>query len=75
MSRSISGLYAITPESRDTEDLLCKVSLALEGGASALQYRNKRAAFPVRREQAFALQELCRSRVPFIVNDDVSLAK
>jgi thiamine-phosphate pyrophosphorylase len=75
MSGSISGLYAITPECPDTEELLRKVSLALDGGASAVQYRSKHAPHALRRAQAGALRQLCRARVPFIVNDDIALAK
>nr|MBZ4200779.1 thiamine phosphate synthase [Methylotenera sp.] len=37
----IKGLYAITPDDTNTERLLAKVALALQGGVSLLQYRNK----------------------------------
>ena len=39
----ISGLYAITPDSPDTADLLLRVRLALTGGARVVQYRDKSA--------------------------------
>jgi thiamine-phosphate pyrophosphorylase len=75
MGAMIRGLYAITPEI-DTGDLSHKVSLALEGGASLLQYRSKNASAPLREEQARRLKKICAiHRVPFIVNDDVMLAK
>ncbi|OGS92588.1 MAG: thiamine-phosphate diphosphorylase [Gallionellales bacterium GWA2_59_43] len=78
MSRSarIKGLYAITPDEPDTAALLYKVRLALTGGASVLQYRNKLADVTLRAEQAGALRRLTREfGVPLIVNDDAALAR
>jgi len=73
--RTISGLYAITPDEPDTVELLRKVRLALLGGARVLQYRNKAAGKAVRLEQARALRELTHEfAVPLIINDDVMLA-
>ena len=74
-TRAINGLYAITPDYSNTQELLRKTRLALEGGASALQYRNKTAPQVLRLEQAQALRELTREfGVPLIINDDVLLA-
>ena len=71
----IKGLYAITPDCADTHDLLCRVWLALAGGAQVLQYRNKSAPAALRLTQAIALRQLTREfSVSFIVNDDVQLA-
>ncbi len=71
----IKGLYAITPDCADTKDLLCRVRLALAGGARVLQYRNKSANTALRLTQAIALRELTRELgVAFIVNDDAQLA-
>lgn len=71
----LAGLYAITPDVDDTAALVAKVAAALEGGASAVQYRHKSASVPLRREQARALADLCRrQRACFIVNDDAALA-
>lgn len=71
----IKGLYAITPDCADTQDLLRRVRYALAGGASVLQYRNKTADEALRLEQATALRELTHQfSVPLIVNDDVRLA-
>ena len=71
----IKGLYAITPECSDTQELLRRVRLALEGGAAVLQYRNKTGNSALRLVQAQALRELTRDfEVPLIVNDDVPLA-
>lgn len=71
----IGGLYAITPDLADTDDLLLRVREALIGGARVLQYRNKTAPAALRLEQAQALQPLCREfRVPLIINDHLDLA-
>jgi thiamine-phosphate pyrophosphorylase len=68
----LRGLYAITPESLDARLLEARVRAALDGGASALQYRRKRHA---NGQEAAALAAFCRSRgALFIVNDDVELA-
>lgn len=73
--RTISGLYAITPDEPDTVELLRKVRLALLGGVRVLQYRNKTAGKTLRLEQARALRELTHEfAVPLIINDDVMLA-
>lgn len=71
----LSGLYAITPESADTENLLSLIKQALEGGARLVQYRNKSQDVALRHEQASELLTLCRRyHVPLIINDDVRLA-
>jgi thiamine-phosphate pyrophosphorylase len=72
---TISGLYALTPDLLDTDELIARVTAAIAGGAAALQYRNKIASPPLRRAQALALRDLCAARgITFIVNDDVNLA-
>jgi thiamine-phosphate pyrophosphorylase len=72
---AIRGLYALTPDSSDTEELLGKVRLALSGGVQVLQYRNKTANRVLRQLQANALRELTYEfGVTFIVNDDAQLA-
>lgn len=71
----IAGLYAITPDLEDTDDLCYRVRAALAGGARVLQYRNKTASPALRLEQAQALQTLCSARgVPLIINDHLELA-
>lgn len=71
----IKGLYAITPDELDTAKLLQKVELALRGGATVLQYRNKQADAALQQEQATALREITRRfGAIFIVNDDAQLA-
>lgn len=74
-ARGIKGLYALTPDSTDTADLLRRVRLALSGGVQVLQYRNKLADASLRLSQAQALRALTREYgVTFIVNDDAQLA-
>jgi len=77
VSVRIAGLYAITPDLADTDDLVYRVRAALDGGAHVVQYRNKTADPQLRLTQARALQALCAARgVPLIINDhlDVALA-
>lgn len=69
----ISGVYLITDQG---EDLIGRVCLALRGGVSALQYRAKGREYGYRVEEGGRLKHLCtRFGVPFIVNDDITLAK
>jgi len=71
----VRGVYAITPDEPDTATLLAKTLLVLRGGARIVQYRNKTASRMLRREQAFALAALCRTRKSLlIVNDHLDLA-
>jgi thiamine-phosphate pyrophosphorylase len=73
-SFNISGLYAVTPNTLDTELLCQSVEAALQGGASLVQYRNKAADAMLRLRQASALLALCRSfSVPLIINDHLDL--
>ncbi|MCJ7839054.1 MAG: thiamine phosphate synthase [Burkholderiales bacterium] len=75
MRHKLAGLYAITPDEPSTDILVRKVGLALRGGASVVQYRNKTAARGLRLEQGRALAALCRAAgAAFIVNDDLALA-
>jgi thiamine-phosphate pyrophosphorylase len=71
----LRGLYALTPGLDDTALLLAKVAAALEGGATAIQYRNKGANPSLRQTQALALARLHAARgALYIVNDDAALA-
>jgi thiamine-phosphate pyrophosphorylase len=72
---ALRGLYAITPEMRDTGLLVARVEACIAGGAAAVQYRAKSLPTALRLEQARRLAQVCRShRVPLIVNDSVELA-
>jgi len=69
------GLYAITPDTADTDVLLRKVEEALKAGVAMLQYRNKIISKDKRLLQAKDLAPLARGYgVPLIVNDDVEIA-
>ncbi len=75
MAQFPGGVYAITPETADTEHLLMQVEAALAGGVAAVQYRDKSDDVARRHEQASELVALCRPfGVPLIVNDDLRLA-
>ena len=70
----LNGLYLVTPDWDDTEQLIMVTEQALLGGAALVQYRHKLADPALRVEQASALLALCRRfNRPFIVNDHVSL--
>jgi thiamine-phosphate pyrophosphorylase len=72
--RRISGLYAVTRETRDGDWLAVQVERALIGGARVVQYRNKSADRDLRRRQAVRLRDLCRQHeAALIINDDVGL--
>lgn len=72
----MNGLYLVTPDWDDTDQLLAASEQAIAGGATVLQYRHKTASEALRNEQAAALLKLCRRLgVPFIVNDHVALCK
>ena len=68
------GLYLVTPDRDDTESLLAATRSALQGGAALVQYSHKHAPPALRREQASALLQLCRSHGrPLVINDHVAL--
>ena len=68
---TLRGLYAITPDSIDTDRLLEQVRAALEGGVALVQYRRKRGNAGEARK---VVELAARYRAPVIVNDDVELA-
>jgi thiamine-phosphate pyrophosphorylase len=71
----LGGLYAVTPDLANTDDLATRVAAALAGGAAAIQYRNKTADAALKRTQALALARVQALRGGlFIVNDDAGLA-
>jgi len=74
-SHAIKGVYALTPDSLDTEDLLLRARQALKGGVQVLQYRNKIADPALRLAQAHALRNLTQAfDAALIVNDDAQFA-
>ncbi len=71
-----TGLYAITPDKLPTDRLLKAVALAIEGGVSVIQYRDKMRSHRGRARLADALVALChRHHIPLLINDDVELAQ
>lgn len=69
------GLYLVTPDCRDTGELLACLHDALAGHPAVVQYRNKLATADARREQAAAAAALAHAAgALFIVNDSVELA-
>jgi len=77
MSRKrIEHLYAVTPETADSDWLCERTEAVLAGGARVIQYRSKSGDLRLRGEQVDRLLELCRRHAALlIVNDDVSLAR
>jgi thiamine-phosphate pyrophosphorylase len=70
------GLYAITDNQLiPPGELTRRVSLAVAGGAVAIQYRDKGSATAADIDEVISMATLCRQRgIPLIVNDDVELA-
>lgn len=69
-------LYLVTDDpSRYSGNWLDNVIAAVEGGVTAVQYRDTESAGEVRLARARALQDALRPRrIPLIVNNDVRLA-
>jgi len=75
-ARRMHGLYALTPETSDTESLGVLVAAALDGGAAAVQYRAKDAPAALRLMQARLVARIVAARGGvYIVNDDAALAR
>ena len=73
-TQPISGLYAVTPDTNDTVQLLLQAEAALKGGVRLLQYRNKIANKTLQYAQAKLLLTLChRYDAKLIINDDITL--
>ncbi len=72
----LTGLYAIADTQYLSADrLVPAVEQAIQGGARAIQYRDKRHPAEARRRHVTELVALCRrAGIPLIVNDDVELA-
>ena len=76
MTSRLRGLYAITDASlQPVEQLVTHVQMAIQGGASLVQYRDKSSPQPLRLQQARGLASLCKQHnIPLLINDDVELA-
>lgn len=73
----LKGIYAVTaPELTPGQHLYQAVELALRGGVSLVQYRDKTASASERYTHARNLQKICeRYQAPLIINDDVELTQ
>lgn len=70
----VHGLYAITPDLKDTTALCGLVEAYIAGGASIIQYRSKLTDTKLKIAQSSALRDICRQHnIPFIINDYVNL--
>lgn len=75
MREKPTGLYLLTPDWTDTPRLVAATARALRGGVRWLQYRQKNADAPLKREQAHCLRELTWAEgVRLVINDDADLA-
>lgn len=73
--REALRFYFITDDGVDGFDALDQVRVAIEAGATMIQYRNKSFSLEAFGEVK-AIGRLCRDkRVPFVVNDNVLLAR
>ena len=78
MNKEALRLYAVTDRGclKNGISLETAVEQALRGGATMVQLREKDMGHEEMYKEAMALKEVCkRYNVPFIINDDVYLAK
>lgn len=70
------AVYAVTDRNWLGEDTLThQVELAIEGGASFIQLREKNLDEQHFLKEAVEIQELCKKHhIPFVVNDNVAIA-
>ena len=70
-------LYAVTDRRWTGElNLFQQVELAIAGGATFIQLREKNLSESAFEKEAIAIQGLCRAHgIPFVVNDNVEIAK
>lgn len=70
------GFYFITDSVLSQNGLIEDVRQALAAGVAMLQYREKNKPFSTCRDEAGEVQAMCRAaNVPFIINDNVELAR
>ena len=76
-SNSYLELYAVTDRHwLGNQTLLEQVQEALDGGATCIQLREKQLDDKTFLQEAIEIQKLCKEyHVPFIVNDNVEIAK
>ncbi|MDB4039933.1 thiamine phosphate synthase [Methylophilaceae bacterium] len=72
----IKGLYAVTPEEKDSSVLSSQVESCIKGGARLIQYRAKTLSKIEHKEQARKVKIVCDFyKVPLIINDDIELCR
>jgi len=73
----LKGVYVITIENKKLKRSHINVcQAALKGGATTIQYREKKKAFYKMLEEARKIKELCqKNNATFIINDSIELAK
>ena len=73
--RDCLKLYFITDHQLETRSMITQVKLSLSGGATMIQYRNKNFR-PDDILEVYEIAVFCRlQQIPFIINDDILLAK
>lgn len=73
--KKILRFYYITDDRMPDFPPAEQVRIALQGGASLIQYRNKSFSRDRHLEEAVLIREICkRAGIPLIVNDNISLA-
>lgn len=74
-NKTLSGLYAVTPDYTNGEKLIAAVSSVLNGGCKLVQYRDKTSPPTERVARARALLKLCQNAdAKLLINDDLPLA-
>jgi thiamine-phosphate pyrophosphorylase len=69
-------LYAVTPTGVKLQTLLDQITLAIQGGVTMIQLREKGLSDEEYLAKAIAIQRLCKHfRVPLIINDRVDIAQ
>lgn len=77
MSILNKSVYLVTDDSiMDFDTLYDKVELSLQGGASLLQFREKKSSSKVFYEHGLKMKALCKKyNVPLIINDRIDIAQ
>ena len=71
-----SGLYLVTDDRLEADELIARLDAALGAGADVVQFRDKRDDRPARVAVGRRVAERCRAAgALFIVNDDPELAR
>lgn len=70
------SLYLVTDSTGISDEIFYKkIDDAISGGVTIVQLREKTADDDMFLKKAKAVKEICKNRVPFIINDRVDIAK